>query len=158
MSRPKLVVSTAAALGLLCLSGGMAVWSFPLIVQEVTSDSVTYEEFLSYKRGERVRIFNQVSAENRCELAKTHFQRYLEQNRSRLTEVQIQLIEETLNLLVPQIYETTAERMEAIRNSDDPEREFFSEQERKKKLEELGDKALRLFSRRENVFRGVASW
>ena len=155
MSKVKLFTSVAAIIGVL---GGMAACSFPSTApsEQVDPDSVTYQDFLSYDRSERVRIFNEVSAERRAELVKTRFQLYLAENRSRLTENQTQVIEEILDLLVPQIYQMTAERVEAIRNSDDPEREFFSEQERRAQLMELTDKARRLSIGK--PFGGVASW
>ncbi|MCA1639068.1 MAG: bacteriocin fulvocin C-related protein [Acidobacteria bacterium] len=53
---------------------------------------------------ERLKIFNEISAENRALLVKTHVERWLATNRHRLTQEQVSVIEEIIPSISPEKY------------------------------------------------------
>ena len=65
---------------------------------------VDYETFFKLDVQSRIRVFNEVTAENRAELVKTQIQRWLDQNRARLTPEQVKLLEEAVTLTVADNY------------------------------------------------------
>jgi hypothetical protein len=71
---------------------------------------ISYDQFMPQPRQERLRIFNEVSAENRALLIKTHVERWLTVNRSRLTLEQIAVLEETIPFITPEWYQTERDR------------------------------------------------
>lgn len=78
---------------------------------------IGYDEFMPQQLHERRRIFNEISAENRVLLIKTHIQRWLAANRQRLNNGQITFVEETM---IPFI---TLERYRAERDTEKVEQE-----------------------------------
>lgn len=70
--------------------------------QEQTS--IGYDEFMPQPLQERLRIFNEVSAENRASLIKTHVERWLASNRPRLSNEQISVVEEMIPYITPELY------------------------------------------------------
>jgi hypothetical protein len=66
--------------------------------------TIGYDEFMTHPRQERLRIFNNVSAENCALLIKTHCGRWLTTNRPRLTPEQIAVAEELIPLITPKWY------------------------------------------------------
>ncbi len=66
---------------------------------------IGYDEFMPQPLQERLRIFNEVSAENRALLIKTHIERWLKCNRPRLTPEQIIVIEEIIPIITPEWYQ-----------------------------------------------------
>jgi hypothetical protein len=66
--------------------------------------SIGYDEFMPQPLEERLRIFNEVSAENRASLIKTHVERWLTANRPRLSDKQIVVIEEMIPYITPELY------------------------------------------------------
>ncbi len=71
--------------------------------QEQTT--ISYDQFMPQPLQERLRIFNEVSAENRALLIKTHIERWLTANRSRLTPQQIAVVEEIIPFIKPEWYQ-----------------------------------------------------
>jgi hypothetical protein len=55
---------------------------------------VNYDQFFLKPVKERIKIFNEISAENRAFLVKTQAERWLAANRSRLTVEQVSIVEE----------------------------------------------------------------
>jgi hypothetical protein len=78
---------------------------------------IGYDEFMPQPFSERRRIFNEISAENRALLIKTHIERWLATNRQRLNNEQITVVEETI---IPFI---TPERYRAERDTEKVEQE-----------------------------------
>jgi hypothetical protein len=66
---------------------------------------IGYDEFMPQPLQERLRIFNEVSAENRALLMKTHIERWLAANESRLNGEQIAIVEEMLLFITPELYQ-----------------------------------------------------
>ena len=57
----------------------------------------------------RRRIFNEISAENRALLIKTHVERWLAANRPRLTHEQVAVVEEMSHFITPELYQEERE-------------------------------------------------
>jgi len=95
---------------------------------------IGYDQFMPQPLQERLRIFNEVSAENRALLIKTHVERWLATNRPRLTHEQIAVIEEIISYITPESYQ-------AERDTEKVERE----------AEELRRKAEAVFSREDTM-------
>lgn len=66
---------------------------------------IGYDEFMPQPLQERRRIFNEVSAENRALLMKTHIERWLAANESRLNGEQIAIVEEMILFITPELYQ-----------------------------------------------------
>ena len=83
--------------------------------------TIGYDQFMPQPLQERLRIFNEVSAENRALLIKTHVERWLAANRPRLTHEQIAVVEEIIPCITPESYqaerdmEKVAQEAEALR-------------------------------------------
>lgn len=73
---------------------------------------------MPYPRQERIRIFNEVSAENRALLIKTHIERWLAANRSRLMPEQIAVIEEIIPFIRPEWYQPDRDREKYEREAE----------------------------------------
>lgn len=66
---------------------------------------VSYDEVYQKPRNERLRIFREISAENRAALVRTHAERWLAGNRARLSAEQIAVLEEVMQSISPRWYE-----------------------------------------------------
>lgn len=66
---------------------------------------IGYDQFMPQPSEERLRIFNAVSAENRALLIKTHVERWLAANHSRLTYEQVAVVEEIMRSVSPESYQ-----------------------------------------------------
>jgi len=95
-------------------------------------ETIGYDVFFLSPVKERIRIFNEISAENRAFLLKTQAERWLATNRSRLTNEQVVVVEEVIQLISPEWYEKTcdfeeikpeaealARKLEAVLSRDD---------------------------------------
>src|SRR5215216_292585 len=67
--------------------------------------TIAYDQFMPQPLEERLRLFNEVSAENRALLVKTHVERWLAVNRPRLTHEQIAVVEELIHSIRPEFYQ-----------------------------------------------------
>ena len=65
---------------------------------------VTYDEFMVRPFAERLRIFGQVTPENRAHLVHAHLVRWVAKERPRLTSEQLRALEEALSLITPAWY------------------------------------------------------
>jgi carbamoylphosphate synthase small subunit len=65
---------------------------------------VNYEQFFLTPVKERRNIFTEITAENRAFLIKTHAERWLAANRSRLTDEQVSVVEELIQSISPEWY------------------------------------------------------
>jgi hypothetical protein len=74
---------------------------------------VTYEAFCKLDQETRRRAFNEVTAENRADLVRTHIERWQDANRDRLTPQQLALLKELLALITPDTYRGGAGTEEA---------------------------------------------
>lgn len=75
---------------------------------------VNYDQFFLISVNERWDIFNEISAENRAFLVKTHAERWLAVNRSRLADEQVYVVEELIQSISPEWYKTRLDFSEEI--------------------------------------------
>ena len=75
---------------------------------------VNYDQFYLKSVKERREIFNEIFAENRAFLVKTHAERWLAANRSRLTLEQVSVVEELIQAISPEWYKTRHDFSEEI--------------------------------------------
>jgi hypothetical protein len=75
---------------------------------------VNYDQFFLTPVIERREIFTEISAENRAFLVKTHAERWLALNRSRLTQEQISVVEELIQSISTEWYITKYDFSEEI--------------------------------------------
>src|SRR4051812_40141910 len=66
--------------------------------------TIGYDQFMPQPLQERLRIFNEISAENRALLIKSHVERWLAANRSRLNHEQVAILEEIIHSISPEWY------------------------------------------------------
>jgi len=66
--------------------------------------TVAYDQFFLEPVKERIKIFNEISAENRALLFKSQAERWLSANRSRLAHEQIAVVEELIQSISPEWY------------------------------------------------------
>jgi hypothetical protein len=86
-----------------------------MLEEEMNQEQMTigYDQFMPQPLEDRRKIFNEISAENRALLIKTHVERWMAANRPRLTGEQIAILEEIILCITPERYQ--AERdMEKI--------------------------------------------
>ena len=67
---------------------------------------VPYDEFfaLTDRDDDRIRVFNEITAENRATLVRTHLERWLNRNRGRLSAEQVAMMEENIRFVGPELY------------------------------------------------------
>ena len=80
--------------------------------------TISYDQFMPQSFEERLRIFNEVSAENRALLIKTHVERWLAANRPRLAHEQIDLIEEFIGFISPEKYQAQRDEEKVMREAE----------------------------------------
>lgn len=68
---------------------------------------VIYDGFMVKSVGERIRLFNQATAENRAHLVQAHLTRWLARHASRLTPEQLGVLQESLTLITPAWYRSS---------------------------------------------------
>lgn len=66
--------------------------------------TIGYDQFFLKPLQERINIFNEISDENRALLIKTHAERWLAANRSRLTYEQVAVVKEIIRSISPEWY------------------------------------------------------
>jgi len=79
---------------------------------------ISYDQFMPQPREERLRVFSEVSAENRALLIKTHIERWLAANRPRLTPEQIAVIEEVIPFIKPEWYQANRDQEKIQREAE----------------------------------------
>jgi hypothetical protein len=79
---------------------------------------IGYDQFMPQPLQERRRIFNEISAENRALLIKTHIGRWLAANRLRLTPEQIAVLEEITTYITPELYQAERDMEEVERKAE----------------------------------------
>ena len=70
--------------------------------QDIT---VTYDEFGPMADQDKIRVFNEVSPENRALLVRTQAERWLAANRDRLSEEQVEAVEGAIAFIRPELYD-----------------------------------------------------
>ena len=65
---------------------------------------VDYDTFMQQDTQGRIRLFNQVTPENRAELVQTQIKRWVEQNRARLTPEQLKVMDDNLAFAIADHY------------------------------------------------------
>lgn len=76
--------------------------------------TIGYDGFFLCSDEERRKIFNEISADNRALLIKTHAERWLAANRSRLTDEQVSVVEELIQAISPEWYKAKHDFSEMI--------------------------------------------
>jgi hypothetical protein len=76
--------------------------------------TIGYDQFMPQPLQERLRIFNQISAENRALLIKTHVERWLKLNRPRLIHEQVAVVEEIIRSISPEWYKIEERPVEQV--------------------------------------------
>ena len=66
---------------------------------------ISYDQFMPQPLERRRKIFNEVSAENRALLIKTHVERWLAAHRTKLTSGQVAILEEIGGRISPEWYQ-----------------------------------------------------
>ena len=69
-----------------------------------TAPTIDYDTFMQMDAQGRIRTFNQITPENRAEVVRTHIERWLEKNRSRLNAEQIKVMEENIAFVTADVY------------------------------------------------------
>ncbi len=77
--------------------------------------TIDYDQFMPKPFEERLGIFNEISAENRALLIKTHLERWLAANRHRLVHEQIVVVEEFISFIAPELYQTPRDEEKVMR-------------------------------------------
>jgi hypothetical protein len=95
MLKMRLAVIVVVALALAIPTRGLAMQ---------TSASVDYDTFMQLDLDGRIRIFNEVTPENKAALVQTQIRRWIEQNRPRLTSEQLKMMEENLAFATTDLY------------------------------------------------------
>jgi hypothetical protein len=80
--------------------------------------TIGYDQFMPQPLQERLRIFNEISAENRALLIKTHVERWLAANRSRLDHEQIAVIDESIRSISPEWYQAQRDEEKVMREAE----------------------------------------
>lgn len=68
------------------------------------SSRVAYDDFCGLERERKIRLFNEISPENRAELVRTQIQRWLDKNKARLSEAQIKLMMDNIAFIKADLY------------------------------------------------------
>ena len=91
-----------------------------LLEQKVDQGQQTigYDQFMPQPLHERRRIVNDVSAENRALLIKTHVKRWLAANRSRLDHEQIAVVEELIGFISPEKYQVQRDEEKVMKEAE----------------------------------------
>jgi hypothetical protein len=104
----------------LFLAGALvAVAAAALAAQSITRGPVDYDMWWKLDVQERIRVFNEVTPENRADLVKEQVTRWLDANRARLNADQIKLLDEVMSAITPDVYRLprqpeAVERMKAL--------------------------------------------
>lgn len=70
--------------------------------------TLTYEEYHKLSREQQVETFNSLSLQNRALIARTQATHWLDVNRDRLSESQLEAFQDVVELIQPSLYDTTA--------------------------------------------------
>src|SRR5262245_50865851 len=67
--------------------------------------AVPYDQFFAMtNRSDRIRVFNEITAENKATLVRTHMERWLNRHRGRLSAEQVAMMEENIRFVTPELY------------------------------------------------------
>ena len=73
-------------------------------VAQETAQPIDYDTFMQMDFQGRLRTFNQITPENKAALVRTHIERWLDKNRSRLNAEQIKVMEENVAFVAADAY------------------------------------------------------
>lgn len=68
------------------------------------ASKIEYDVYCTLDLNTKQKVFGEISPENRAELVRTQIQRWLDKNRSRLTEEQIKIMEENIAIVKADLY------------------------------------------------------
>jgi len=84
-------------------------------IKELNQLEINYDQYFLKPVKDRLEIFNAISAEYRSFLVKSHAERWLAVNRSRLTDEQVSIVEEITQSISPEWYEEGRDFEKVIR-------------------------------------------
>ena len=122
-----MVKATLLALTVAALATAVGVWA-----QNVAQPTlVDYDTFMQLDVQGRLRLFNQITPENRAELVRAQVRRWVDQNRERLTPEQVAAMEDNLTLITADLYSLprTEEKMEKVRAMEARTAALFSRED-----------------------------
>jgi hypothetical protein len=105
------------------------------------SITIGYDEFMVKPVSDRIEVFNEISPENRAMLVRTHLDRWIRQNRARLTAEQLAAMEANLAFITADKYRTPRQAgLEAERQKlEETNARLFSHEEMRQALTIHGD-------------------
>lgn len=86
--------------------------------------TIGYDEFMPQPFKDRHKIFNEISAENRAFLMRTHVERWLAANRSQINSEQIAFLEKVISQIRTELYEEDRNQAEVEREGEAVSREI----------------------------------
>lgn len=96
--------------------------SAPVLRNRVTAEiqvaDLTYAALMAHEPKSRAEIFCSLSAENQAQIMATHMTRWRDRNSSRLTQLQLALLEEWLALVKPSFF-TQPQLEDVVRRRED---------------------------------------
>ena len=114
------MTATAYIAAVVIFSG--STLSAPFLTNAVTPDiqlgDLTYAALMEHEPKSRAEIFCSLSAENQAQIMATHLTRWRERNNSRLTRLQLGLLEEWLALVNPSFF-TQPQLEDVVRRRED---------------------------------------
>ena len=92
-------------IGLVAIAITVLVVATPARAQVATAPgAVDYDTFMQQDVQGRLRVFNQVTPENRADLVQTQIKRWVEKNRARLTSEQLKVMDDNLAFVTADRY------------------------------------------------------
>jgi pimeloyl-ACP methyl ester carboxylesterase len=98
---------------------------------EPLQQPIDYDAFMMRKGHERFELMLRLTPENKAEMFRTHRRRWMEANRDRLTLEQIELLQEHIAFITPELYEQPQKQETVARQDELLERSYalFSREE-----------------------------
>jgi hypothetical protein len=81
-----------------------SVWGQPPVVR-TNLTTITYDDFMQIDTNQRLERFNQLTAESKATIVRTHGERWLAENRGRLDRSEIVAFESAIAFVTPQLYQ-----------------------------------------------------
>ncbi|MBI4468646.1 MAG: hypothetical protein HY650_04910 [Acidobacteria bacterium] len=99
----------------------------------MSQEEITYDELMIAGCGDKRTLFEELSPEKRSDLLRTHIQRFIDNNRTKLGEEQLDVIIEGLAQVKPDVYvrPRTGAELTAFREFDRRAKASFSDEERR---------------------------
>lgn len=110
-----------------------------------------YDEYMSLPPDEQNILFGQISVENCASIMKTHVERWLAANHSRLSQEQIAVIEEFISSIKPESYQAKRNYVQVMQKENTADENDFVV-EAKRNYEKVTRIVEKLYAKAEAVF------